>query len=128
MPRAVFTALISILLLVGVAFVCRQFFLPRIHSIVPISFEPGSSVVIQGQGFYEKRGRKGVELDGSPLTAASYLSWSDERIEVVIPYTADSGVLRIYGPLGKSNAEIIVSKKWTPHSPVGTSPAMVRPQ
>ncbi|MCX7027571.1 MAG: IPT/TIG domain-containing protein [Spirochaetes bacterium] len=105
----------------------RSVLLPKISSIQPISFEPGASVVIRGQGFGEKRGTRGVELDGSPLTAASYLSWSDERIEVVIPFTVDSGILRVFGSLGSSNAEIIVSRRETPQPPSGDAPVPVRP-
>jgi transglutaminase-like putative cysteine protease len=105
----------------------RSLALPRITSVEPIAFEPGTSVVIHGQGFGDARGRNVVELDGSSLTAASYLSWTDARIEVVIPYTADSGLLRVSGPLGSSNAEIVVSRLKTPMPPEGNAPASVRP-
>jgi transglutaminase-like putative cysteine protease len=108
-------------------FILRSALLPRIDSVKPIDFEPGSSVVIEGQGFGEVRGKRGVELDGSPLTAASYLSWTDRRIEVIIPNTVDSGLLRVHGPLGASNAEIVVSHKKTPYAASSENTVSVRP-
>jgi transglutaminase-like putative cysteine protease len=123
----VLIAFLSAALAMSGLLLVRSLLLPRIGSIRPTAFEPGSSVVIEGKGFGEQRGNRGVKLDGSPLTAASYLSWNDTRIEVIIPNTADSGLVKVYGPLGESNAEIVVSRSKTPQASQGITSASVRP-
>ena len=126
--KAPFIASLCIILSVCVLLVIRSALLPRIDSVLPTAFEPGSSVVIEGRGFGETRGMRGIDLDGSLLTVSSYISWTDNRIEAIIPNTADSGLLKVHSPLGSSNAEIVVSRRRTPQPPTGETSVPVRPK
>lgn len=125
--RSIFLATPPLLLLAGAFLFVRSLLLPSISSVSPRDFDPGSKVSIQGKGFGEERGSGSVELDGTPLTATSYLSWSGEEIDFLVPYSLDSGILRVKGPWGRSNPEAIVSRFKTPMPPSGEAAVSVRP-
>ncbi|MCA9771198.1 MAG: aryl-sulfate sulfotransferase [Myxococcales bacterium] len=76
--------------LVGVAWLaagCR-FAEGRLEAAVPASGAPGTVVVLEGSGFGDAPGWRQACYDGRPL---DILSWSDDRIEAVLPSEKNAG-------------------------------------
>lgn len=107
-------------LLVAAFFVARAGFLrPSISAIDPAIGEPGATLRILGSNFGDERGDSMVEFDGSAPTSSSYLSWSDEAIELRVPHYAESSLVRVVTGAGRSNAKMFMSKALLPSSPSG---------
>ena len=90
---------------------------PHIASIDPIAFAPGGIVAIKGRNFGSARGGGDVLLDSSPLTQSSYISWSAEKIELLLPPSLDSGILRVVTAFGTSNPDVVISEAKLPKKP-----------
>ncbi|HUW70864.1 MAG TPA: transglutaminase domain-containing protein [bacterium] len=94
---------------------------PTISAIEPPLGEPGATLVVHGKHFGRERGDGRVEFDGAAPTASSYLLWSDDRIEVRIPLYADSSLVRVTTPAGRSNARMFMSRALLPSMPSGST-------
>ncbi|HQO66495.1 MAG TPA: IPT/TIG domain-containing protein, partial [Spirochaetales bacterium] len=92
---------------------------PVVSSIRPAIGDPGGVLTIEGDNFGPLRDEGRVEFDGTAPTASSYLSWSDDRIEVRVPLYADSSLVRVVTPSGRSNATMFMSRALLPTSPSG---------
>jgi len=82
---------------------------PHIISLNPVSFFPGEVISIRGKHFGVGQKDNRVLFDSSPLTKSSYISWTDEEIKVIVPSSADSGLLEVSTLFGSSNPEIIIA-------------------
>ncbi len=65
-------------------------FRPIITSVVPNVANPGDQITINGRYFDDTRGDGTVTLNRLPLTI---VSWSDSKIEAVLPTDATSGII-----------------------------------
>jgi transglutaminase-like putative cysteine protease len=94
---------------------------PLVMSIEPSIGEPGSLLLITGKHFGSERGEGRVEFDRAAPTTSSYLSWSDEKIELRIPLYAESNLVHVVTERGRSNAKMFMSRALLPSAPVGSS-------
>jgi len=74
---------------------------PFIDSILPATGPIGTVVTIEGGSFHDSRNSSRVEFNGTEVT--DYRSWSDERIEVVVPEGAGKGPVTVVAGMGRSN-------------------------
>ena len=74
---------------------------PYVSKVDPTSGKPGDVVTVSGLHFGGGED-SGVYFAGVP--AASYVSWSDTRIQVRVPEPAMSGPLYVVTPRGSSNS------------------------
>ncbi len=124
MGLAVFLALTSI---VG-AIYWKKTHIPFISSLSPAITTPGSVLRINGKNFGHDRGDGRVEFEDIPPTASSYISWSNDVIEVRIPTNADTGLVRVIVESGVSNARMFISQARLPELPGGAQSLTVGPQ
>lgn len=68
---------------------------PKIYSLDPPVGTEGDLVVINGKDFGKTRDSNYVEFCGSRLTAASYVSWNDNEIKVVLPHDIQDGLVYV---------------------------------
>jgi hypothetical protein len=69
---------------------------------------------IQGRNFGRERGEARVEFDRRVPTVSSYVSWSDELVEVRVPLYADSSLVRVVTEKGASNSRLFMSRALLP--------------
>ncbi|MDX9958837.1 MAG: transglutaminase domain-containing protein, partial [Spirochaetia bacterium] len=72
---------------------------------------------IRGRNFGRERGEARVEFDRRVPTASSYVSWSDELVEVRVPLYADSSLVRVVTEKGASNSRLFMSRALLPVRP-----------
>jgi hypothetical protein len=116
------------ILLLSLALAASAYWLlnsPRITSMEPVAFAPGSVLSIHGRNFGAVRGK--VLLDSSQLTQSSYLSWTPEKIDVLLPPSLDSGILQVATSFGLSNPEIVISMANLPTKPENSMQAVSGP-
>lgn len=114
-------ALVALAVATGVPIARARAMRPVIEAIEPPLGEPGATLVVRGRHFGSERGDGKVEFDGSAPTASSYLSWSDQRIEVRIPLYADSSLVRVTTQEGRSNSRMFMSRALLPSIPSGST-------
>ena len=83
---------------------------PVLEAIVPAVAGAGEIVAIEGIGFGDERGDGWVEISGVRLSSSACASWSDSRIEIIVPENYPGGLLRVHSRGAESNA-LILSKK-----------------
>ncbi|MDX9958082.1 MAG: IPT/TIG domain-containing protein, partial [Spirochaetia bacterium] len=107
-------ALLLILLLLSSVVVlavwARSASKPVVVSIDPPIGDPGAVLRIRGRNFGRERGEARVEFDRRVPTASSYVSWSDELVEVRVPLYADSSLVRVVTEKGASNSRLFMSR------------------
>jgi len=113
--------LIALTIAVAVPIARARAMRPTIAGIEPPLGEPGATLVVRGKHFGSERGDARVEFDGAAPTASSYLLWSDDRIEVRIPLYAESSLVRVTTPAGRSNARMFMSRALLPSMPSGST-------
>ena len=67
--------------------------IPEIESIDPPVGAPGDVIVISGKNFGDVRDMSYVEFSGAKLTASSYISWSEDKIKIVLPANVQDGLV-----------------------------------
>lgn len=87
---------------------------PSLESISPAIGERGDLLTVTGKRFGSVQGDSGLVIGGVKPTASSYLSWSDGLIRVRVPETADSGLVYVRGPRGRSNALLFTNREQVP--------------
>lgn len=92
---------------------------PSIGAITPTIGEPGAPLRIAGSRFGHERGLSTVEFDGVAPTASSYISWSDELIELRVPLYIEAAVVRVRTEAGLSNPRMFMSLARLPVRPAG---------
>ena len=114
-------ALVVVSLAVAVPIARARARKPLVTSIEPSIGEPGSLLLITGKHFGSERGEGRVEFDRAAPTTSSYLSWSDEKIELRIPLYAESNLVHVVTESGRSNAKMFMSRALLPAAPIGSS-------
>jgi hypothetical protein len=94
---------------------------PVLAEIEPLDFSPGESIRLRGKNFGREQGRGRILLDGFELTNSSYLSWSDNEIEISLPAGVDSGLIQVARPFGKSGAQVLINSLRLPERPANLS-------
>ncbi len=87
---------------------------PEITSVVPPTGSPGDLVVIQGSGFGDTKENSFVEISGSKITTSGIKSWSDTRIEFVVPYNVQDGLLCVQTSAGRSDPNFFANSAGIP--------------
>lgn len=125
-----FTIFIILLLLSSViiaALWAKSVSRPVVVTIDPPIGDPGVVLRIQGRNFGQERDEGRVEFDRRVPTASSYVSWSDELVEVRVPMYADSSLVRVVTEKGASNSRLFMSRALLPVRPETGSPAAIVP-
>ena len=126
----VFAVAVALLLLASViaaVFWARSISKPVVLAIDPPIGEPGVVLRIKGRNFGQERAEGRVEFDRRVPTTSSYLTWSDELIEVRMPMYADSSLVRVVTGKGTSNSRLFMSLSLLPVQPEAGSPAAIVP-
>jgi len=85
--------------------------LPRISGISPDPVVPGEKVVVTGTTFGATQGSSTITFGGAP--PASISSWSDMKIEAVLPQEVEAGEVVVTTPSGSSEPwPLRVSTVW----------------
>jgi len=121
-PRALLAVLVivALALLIAVPAIKVRMSHPVIAAIEPTIGEPGGYIRISGRHFGTERGDGRVEFDGAPPTASSYISWSNDSIELRVPLYAESSLVRVVNGAGRSNALMFMSRDLLPAAPRGS--------
>jgi transglutaminase-like putative cysteine protease len=93
---------------------------PVIAALEPTIGEPGGYIRISGRHFGSERGDGRVEFDGAPPTASSYISWSNDSIELRVPLYAESSLVRVVNGAGRSNSMMFMSRDLLPAAARGS--------
>jgi transglutaminase-like putative cysteine protease len=88
--------------------------LPEIGFINPQIGMAGDVLTIRGRYFGEEQNESYITLAGISLTSSSYLSWSDEEIQIKIPEFGDSGLVRVHRENSRSNAVLFSNRETMP--------------
>lgn len=100
---------------------------PELLAVDPAIGEPGSTIRIVGRNFGPERGESRVEFDDVAPTASSYIRWTDTLIEVRVPLYAESALIRVKTPGGRSNSRMFMSRALLPSRPEGSTASAVAP-
>lgn len=125
-----FAFFVALLLLSSVAIVAlwaRSASRPVVVAIDPPIGDPGVVLRIQGRNFGRERGDARVEFDRRVPTVSSYITWSDELVEVRVPMYADSSLVRVVTEKGASNSRLFMSRALLPVRPETGSTAAIVP-
>ncbi len=87
---------------------------PFILALEPAVAEPGSVIRIIGSNFGDRQGDSRVIMDGVEPTRSSYRSWTATAIDIAVPPTVDSGLVRVYTSHGASNPAMFLSAALLP--------------
>ena len=97
----------------------REHARPVIVALDPSIGEPGGVVRVVGRNFGPERGEGKVEIAGISPTASSYLSWSDDLIELRVPVTINSGLVYVQTRSGRSRPRLFMNRDRLPYRPQG---------
>ncbi len=92
---------------------------PVIVALDPSIGEPGGVMRVVGRNFGPDRGENRVEIAGVSPTASSYLSWSDELVELRVPVTVNSGLVYVQTKNGRSRPRLFMNRDRLPLRPQG---------
>jgi transglutaminase-like putative cysteine protease len=121
------------------AFAAGLFLVPRRSKVYPVidSIDPpvasgGGIITITGKGFSGSdgegaRGSGFVEIGGSSITASGYISWSDTKIELRLPFNVKDGLVSVVTAEGRSEPKIFANSVYMPQ-PVRQEPADASPR
>ncbi len=88
--------------------------LPVIDALNPPVSESGELVTITGSHFGTMRSDSYVELGGNRLISSAYSTWTDDSIQLIIPYNANDGLLYVVTPVGRSNPVVFTCRTTIP--------------
>ena len=116
-------AILIVALLSGVAafFYGQKNEPPVLEAIVPAVSSAGEVVSIEGSGFGDERADSWIEISGTRISSSAYVSWSDSRIEFVVPQNYSDGLLCVHSKRGKSNVLVISKKENIPQARVAAA-------
>ncbi|MBU4274093.1 MAG: IPT/TIG domain-containing protein, partial [Planctomycetes bacterium] len=87
---------------------------PEITSVSPASGPPGTTVTIKGSNFGSSRGTASGDTGGAAsyvafngVPATEYKTWSDTKIEAIVPQGASPGPVTVVTSAGTSNTDKI---------------------
>ena len=83
---------------------------PRLQGLVPEVSAPGEVLTLHGRFFGDQRGAGAVTFAGREPSTDAYRSWSDERIEVTVPASLASGLVRVITRSGASDGRLLTHR------------------
>ncbi len=87
---------------------------PVISFISPAVGSPGDILVIEGENFGDLRDSAYVEIAGSRITSSGYLSWSSDKIRLVLPSNVQDGLLIVATDAGRSEPVFFANENGIP--------------
>ncbi|MBP5452987.1 MAG: IPT/TIG domain-containing protein, partial [Treponema sp.] len=87
---------------------------PVIDSVVPPTGSPGDLVVIYGSGFGDTKESSFVEISGSRVTTSGIKAWTDTRIDFVVPYNVQDGLICVQTSAGRSDPSFFANSAGIP--------------
>lgn len=113
--RAFLIVLFTALIVTATAIILHQTKkLPVIDGLNPPVSESGELVTITGSHFGTMRSDSYVELGGNRLVSSAYSTWTDEKIQLIIPFNTNDGLLYIITPNGRSNPVVFTCRTTIP--------------
>lgn len=111
-----FLAILTVLLAVSVTIIIlhQTKKVPVIDVLNPSVSESGELVTVTGSNFGTMRSDSYVELGGNRLISSAYSTWTDEMIQIIIPYNANDGLLYVITPDGRSNPVVFTCRETIP--------------
>ncbi len=113
---AIFAAFVSIAIVASVLATRR----PTLEAVIPSIASSGEVIVITGKHFGQEPEDGWIEIAGNRLSGNSYISWNDSTVMVVLPETAEDGLLFVCKGSRRSNPLIFANRK---NIPVAAKPA-----
>ncbi len=110
--RAVATLILVVTVLLAISTVRAPS--PRLDAIAPQVTAPGRVISLQGRFFGADRGTGAVTFSGRAPRTSAYRSWSDKRIEVVVPASFSSGLVRVVTRAGASGGLLLTHRDELP--------------
>ena len=87
---------------------------PQIESITPAVAKPGEVLIVTGRYFGPRRNTAEVRISGISPTSSEYGEWSDTRISLTIPEEANSGLVHVATPNGRSRGLLFINREQIP--------------
>jgi transglutaminase-like putative cysteine protease len=87
---------------------------PQVDSITPSTAKPGDVLIITGRYFGQKRNTAQVRISGIAPTSSEYGEWSDTRISLSVPDEANSGLVYVITPNGRSRGLLFINREQIP--------------
>ena len=87
---------------------------PVIDSVIPPTGSPGDLVVICGSGFGDTKESSFVEISGSRVTTSGIKAWTDTRIDFVVPYNVQDGLICVQTAAGRSDPSFFANSAGIP--------------
>jgi transglutaminase-like putative cysteine protease len=105
--------LLSFSLIIGIFCACEEKG-PVISAIDPKIGQPGETLTITGENFGGERAESYVTIAGVLPTTSSYIEWKEDRIQIKIPESGESGLVYVFAGGKKSNAELFTNRAVIP--------------
>lgn len=105
---------ISLAVSIAVILIHQAKKLPVIENLNPSVSESGELVTITGAHFGTMRSDSYVELGGNRLISSAYSTWTEDKIQLVVPYNTNDGLLYVITPNGRSNPVVFTCRTTIP--------------
>jgi hypothetical protein len=87
---------------------------PQLESITPTIAKPGDILIVTGRYFGKNRTTSEVRISGISPTSSDYGEWSDTSVSVRIPEEANSGLVYVMTPTGRSRGLLFINSEQIP--------------
>jgi hypothetical protein len=87
---------------------------PQVESITPKVAKPGDVMIVTGRYFGARRNTADVRISGISPTSSEYGEWSDTRISLSVPDEANSGLVYVITPNGRSRGLLFINREQIP--------------
>lgn len=87
---------------------------PQIESLTPAVAKPGDVLIVTGRYFGQRRNTAEVRISGISPTSSEYGEWSDTRISLTVPEEANSGLVYVVTPNGRSRGLLFINREQIP--------------
>ncbi|MDR1058724.1 MAG: IPT/TIG domain-containing protein, partial [Treponema sp.] len=87
---------------------------PLISAIDPRIGGMGEVIAIRGENFGNERNESYVTIGGTPPTSSSYVSWTNELIQVRVPEFGDAGLVYVHVGEKRSNPSLFSNRATIP--------------
>jgi transglutaminase-like putative cysteine protease len=87
---------------------------PQVDAITPSVAKPGDVLIVTGRYFGRERGTAQVRISGIAPTSSEYGEWSDTRISLSVPEEANSGLVYVITPNGRSRGLLFINREQIP--------------
>ncbi|OJF77108.1 MAG: hypothetical protein BKP49_02940 [Treponema sp. CETP13] len=87
---------------------------PVVTDMNPVVGEPGDTLTITGKCFGKKQTSSYVEIGNNRITSSLYITWEDNKIELVLPQNIDDGLVYVCTKAGRSEPRMFANKQIIP--------------